>query len=90
MKYSDLGAKYLGKKWRDTVNDIEGTATGVQEYLNGCVRVTLELMSPKRDELMELTFDEARLVEVKARPAPVKPAKTGGPRQTPPRTGARA
>lgn len=81
----------LGESYRDTVTGFTGIATARVEFLNGCVRYTLEAGGEKpNDEPKELVFDEQRLVEAKTDQAPEPTAKRGGSRPTPPRTGMRA
>jgi hypothetical protein len=77
----------LGVKARDEVTGFEGVITGRYEFLNGCKRYSLEAL--KDDDVKEFTFDEDRLRLVKAEPSQVQPSGTGGPRRSPPRTGAR-
>lgn len=77
----------LGEKYRDEQTGYEGVATGVQFYLHGCERVTLEQWVERAGELRELTFDAPRLVHVASQTKMTSP-RTGGFKPTPPRRGA--
>lgn len=76
----------LGDKLKDTVTGYAGIATSKHEYLNGCVRWTLQpdkLTSDGKPHEPQ-TFDIEQLVLLKAaKPRAVKPK--GGPHNEPSR-----
>ena len=78
----------LGARVRDRVHGLAGVVAARHEYLNGCVRYTVEWRTG--EPLNEVTFDEQQL-EVIPGEAPREPRGTGGPRDTPaaPSTGGR-
>lgn len=76
---------YFGRTYRDTVTGIEGVATAITEWMNGCRRVCLE-RADKDGKLEELWFDEQRL-EDPTGAAVASTAMAGGTRPAPPRTG---
>jgi len=73
----------LGDRARD-ITGFEGIITGRYEYLNGCIRYTLETL--RDGEVKELTTDEDRL-ELVAETEEKKSflTRTGGPRSKPSR-----
>ena len=76
----------LGEKYRDTLSGFEGTATGIFEYLYGCLRV--QLSGDKDGEPKEFVFDEPQLEALGVKVTQPAPAGSrGGPRSAPPRTG---
>lgn len=84
----------LGNKYRDTISEWEGVATGRFDYLNGCQRVMLAGSKDGKPE--EFVFDVQQLVDLDGNPADSAPAKekesskrVGGPRSAPSRTGSR-
>ena len=72
----------LGKRYRESITGIEGTATSVYFYLNGCERVCLEFIN-KDGDLKELVFDAPRLVSLETGEAARTP-RTGGPHDSTP------
>jgi hypothetical protein len=78
----------LGKKYRDTITGVEGTATSITEFLYGCRRIGLVTTNADGD-VKDWVFDEPGLEEVKE-PERVTPRQdTGGPHDRTPiaRTG---
>lgn len=77
----------LGDKAKDQVTGFEGICVARTEWLNGCVRVTLQ--SDKLDKEGKpqegQTFDEPQLVVTKAKKVQCGPRDTGGPKPTPTR-----
>ena len=76
----------LGDIVKDTVTDFEGMVVARHEYLNGCVRFSLQPRGLHDGKLIEpQTFDVEQLVLIKAAEArSVRP--TGGPHNEPART----
>jgi hypothetical protein len=72
-----------GDEVRDTVTGVQGVITGRYEYLNGCLRYTIEYA--KDGEPKDMTLDEDRLELVKSVKREGLLAPTGGPRTAPPR-----
>lgn len=72
----------LGHKYRDTVSGWTGVATSRHEYMNGCIRITIE-GADKDGKPEGYIFDvqQIELVdETPVNPTPHLPARTGGPR----------
>lgn len=82
----------LGRTYRDKVTGFTGVATSSHRYLNGCVRYCLEAPNTHNGSILDIHFDEERLVEVEAKAGQeqVEPGETGGARPAPPRVGGRA
>lgn len=76
----------LGKKYRDKISGFEGTATGKYEYLNGCVRYELTASKLRDGKVLAQVFDEEQLEALNGK-KPKLTSKSGGPRDTPARTG---
>jgi hypothetical protein len=75
----------LGDYVKDTITDFEGTVISRHEYLNGCVRLSLQPRELREGKLVEaLTFDVEQLVLVKAA-EPKLAIPKGGPQHEPPR-----
>jgi hypothetical protein len=75
----------LGDFVKDTVTDFSGTVIARHEYLNGCIRLSLQPRELKDGKLIEATtFDIEQLELVKAA-APRKVTPTGGPHNEPSR-----
>lgn len=57
------GMIQLGNRIRDKVTGVEGIATSRTEFLNGCIRYTLQPKPLKKDGAIpaELWFDEKQL-----------------------------
>ena len=73
----------LGQKVNDTITDMEGTAVGRTEYLNGCIRILVQPRCLKDGVPVDAVWiDEPQLAVVEDTPA--KQAKaSGGPRSDP-------
>lgn len=75
----------LGDKAKDQVTGFEGICVARTEWLNGCVRVTLQ--SDKLDKEGKpqegQTFDEPQLVVTNPNKVQCGPRTTGGPKPTP-------
>jgi hypothetical protein len=75
----------LGKKYKDKVHGIVGTATCLTTYLSGCDRVNLEYV--KDGEIKCIHVDAPMLEAVptaKSVKGPTEAKKRGGPRAMPP------
>ena len=70
----------LGSKARDTISGFEGIVVAKTEWLNGCVRYTLEPTKLKDDgsTLDDETFDVQQLEAIEEA-KPKEKASTGGP-----------
>lgn len=70
----------LGRKVRDKVSGIEGIAVSRTEFLNGCVRYSIQPKPAKKDGSIpgELWFDVKQL-EVVGPGVIVEQKRTGGP-----------
>jgi hypothetical protein len=68
----------LGKKYRDKITGIIGTATSITEYLYGCRRVGLTTTNGDGD-VKDWVFDEPGLEEVKEAKRVAPRQNTGGP-----------
>ena len=75
----------LGDKAKDQVTGFEGICVARTEWLNGCIRVTLQSDKLDKDGKPQdgQTFDEPQLVVTKARKVSCGPRDTGGPASTP-------
>ena len=73
----------LGDKVRDTITGLTGVAVARHEYLNGCIRLSLQPPEVKDGKPVDCsTFDVEQLEVVeKASPRSVDP--TGGPHDEP-------
>lgn len=77
----------LGSIARDTITGYEGVIIGKTEWLNGCVRITLQAKGLKDGKPLEthcVDVEQLELVEA-AEPPKRKPA--GGPMPSPTRPG---
>jgi hypothetical protein len=79
----------LGSTARDTITGFTGVVIAITEWLNGCVRITLQPREMKDGKPLENnTFDVQQIEVVEANhylePAPAKHA-TGGPKPEPTR-----
>lgn len=75
----------LGDTVKDTVTDFTGTVVSRHEYLNGCVRLSVqprELKDGKPIESQGFDIEQLQLVKA-AEPRAVVPS--GGPHNDPPR-----
>lgn len=54
----------LGKKYRDNITGIEGTAIMVTFHLHACEQVTLEYLNKDGDKSSFFTVDVGRLINV--------------------------
>lgn len=75
----------LGDKAKDQVTGFQGICVARTEWLNGCVRCTLQSDTLDKDGKPQegVTFDEPQLVVVNARAVACGPRTTGGPKPTP-------
>lgn len=75
----------LGDKAKDQVTGFEGICVARTEWLNGCIRVTLQSDKLDKDGRPQegQTFDEPQLTVTKARKVSCGPRDTGGPATTP-------
>ena len=76
----------LGDKVKDKITGFSGTVVAKHEYLNGCVRLTVQPNTLKNGKPIEPeTFDVEQMTLVKADQH--KPmTRSGGPERTPART----
>ena len=78
----------LGDKVRDTVTGLEGTVIARHEYLNGCVRLSVQPKEVKDGKPVDSSaFDIEQLELVETVPLRVV-ARTGGPHDEPSRPSA--
>lgn len=70
----------LGQEVKDIVSGFRGIAVCRSEFLNGCIRYTVQAKVTKKDGSMpdERWFDEKQL-EVSGKGVYVEPKRTGGP-----------
>lgn len=75
----------LGDKAKDLVTGFEGICIARTQWLNGCVRVTLQSTELDKDKkpVDGVTFDEPQLKVTKAGAVRPGPVDTGGPIPTP-------
>lgn len=74
----------LGDKVRDAVTGFEGIAVAKTEWLNGCMRVTVQPPIDKDGKVPDsYTFDEPQLLRVEAEVVPTGSRETGGPAPNP-------
>ena len=75
----------LGDKAKDSVTGFEGICIARTEWLNGCIRVTLQAMKLSKEGAPQdgQVFDEPQLIITKARVVAAGPRDTGGPIPTP-------
>ena len=74
----------LGDKVRDKVTGFEGIAVAKTEWLNGCIRVTLQPPISKDGKIPESgTFDEPQLEVIEAGKVNTGSRETGGPAPNP-------
>jgi hypothetical protein len=75
----------LGDKAKDTITGLTGTVISRHEYLNGCIRLTLQPAELKDGKPVEASyFDIEQLVLVEAA-AQSEQKPTGGPHDAPKR-----
>lgn len=81
----------LGSELRDKVSGIKGIAVSKTEFLNGCVRYSIQPKPTKKDGTIpaELWFDEKQL-EIVGKGIVIEQRKTGGPTTMSPPKGLRA
>ena len=73
----------LGRKYKDIIHGIEGTAMARYEFLMGCDRILVEYVEGGKIE--NQTFDVMQLVEATDDDVVAERRATGGPaRQAPP------
>lgn len=74
----------LGDKVRDAVTGFEGIAVAKTEWLNGCMRITVQPPIDKDGKVPDsYTFDEPQLERVEAEAVSAGPRDTGGPAPNP-------
>lgn len=74
----------LGDECEDTVTGFNGVAVAITQWLNGCVRVTLQPRMAKDGKVPEsITFDAPQLKVLKAKKVDQGPRNTGGPIPSP-------
>lgn len=70
----------LRDKVRDTITGYTGIVIARTEWLNGCVRATIQAQELKDGKPIESqTFDVQQLEIVEQHPAAAEPKRTGGP-----------
>ena len=74
----------LGQKVVDTVSGLQGIAVARHEYLNGCIRITVQPKIDKDGKTVEDSwFDEEQLSVIDFEPDECRPksyrTQTGGP-----------
>jgi hypothetical protein len=74
---------YVGDIAKDTVTGFQGMAVARTEWLNGCVRITIQPQELKKDggTIEPEHFDEQQLAMVKKGPQHKLKAVTGGPQK---------
>jgi len=75
----------LGDKVRDTITGLAGIAIARHEYLNGCVRFSVqpvEIKDGKPVDCSAFDVEQLELIEADYKP---QLAPTGGPQDEPPR-----
>lgn len=76
----------LGQKIRDKVSGIEGIAVARTEFLNGCVRITLQPKGKKDGTLPDEKWFDSQQLEVVGQGIKTTQRNTGGPQtRTPPK-----
>lgn len=81
----------LGDEVRCMITGFSGIAVASHEYLNGCMRITVQPKVSKDGKLPEpQTFDEPHLEVKKANKVPPGNRLTGGPKKYMPRARRRA
>lgn len=71
----------LGDKVKDTISGFSGIVVAKTEWLNGCVRVTIQPLIGKDGKLPEsATFDIEQLVVLKSKASSIPQKVTGGDR----------
>ncbi len=79
----------LGDEAKDAVTGFVGICVARTEWLNGCVRCTLQPPAGKDGKVPDgVTFDEPQLVVVKASKVRAGPRDAGGPIPSPQRPSA--
>lgn len=75
----------FGDRVRDKVSGFQGIATAKHEYMNGCIRFTVDSEEMKDGKPVDgQWYDEQQLEVVNEKALEVKPAQVGGPRGAPP------
>ena len=77
----------LGDRVKDKVTGFAGIVTAKTEWLNGCVRLTVQPEKLEKDGKVKdgMSFDIEQLELVKSSAVRVQPQYTGGPRPEPAR-----
>lgn len=82
------GSVKLGDEAKDTITGLVGVVVAVTEWINGCVRITLQPRELKDGKPVEnSTFDVEQIEVVKAHDVPKR--ATGGPHDAPTRSSIR-
>lgn len=70
----------LGMKVRDRISGIEGIATARTEFINGCVRISVQPKVDKKTNTLpaEVWFDDKQL-EITGKGVKIQSKQTGGP-----------
>lgn len=68
-------------KVKDTITGFEGVVIARTDFINGCIRYGIQSIKlDKEGKPIDVEyFDEQQLVLVKAKPAPKKEKRSGGP-----------
>lgn len=75
----------LGDKVRDSISGFEGVVVAKHEYLNGCVRVSIQPQALHEGKPVEDFAFDVEQIEVLETAAPRTTEPSGGPRKTPAR-----
>lgn len=78
----------LGDIAKDTITGLTGAVIAKHEYLNGCVRVSLQPSEVKDGRPVEATTFDVEQIEVVQAAAHKTLSRTGGPESTPSRQSA--
>ncbi|MEA3225049.1 MAG: hypothetical protein U9Q07_03800 [Planctomycetota bacterium] len=75
----------IGDRVRDKVSGFQGIATARHEYMNGCVRFTIDSEELKDGKPIDgHWFDEQQIEAIEDKALEVIPAQVGGPQKAPP------
>lgn len=75
----------LGDKARDSLTGLTGTVIARHEYLNGCVRLTLQPAELHEGKPVEASYFDIEQLEFIEKGKPRSAAPTGGPHAAPQR-----
>jgi hypothetical protein len=76
--FVDRSKEILGKKYRDSISGLEGTATSVRFVLNGTEQIGIQPRGDGKEHPNCWSMDSAGLEEVASTPVPAAP-RIGGP-----------